>query len=81
MNHQMKRYTEQDLEGSKVLELLFLWSWGGLLSQHIDVFTNQEVSESHTLGVFMKASFHGHNGSLKLNLQPFPLPRGWGGGA
>ena len=54
MNSQMKRYTGQGLEGSRVKKLLSQWSWDIPAFQHQSVLTNLEALRSLSLMVFME---------------------------
>ena len=37
------------------------WSWGAPFSQHVDMFTNQKLSEFHHLGFLMEVSLCRHD--------------------
>ena len=49
MTSQMKRYTGQGLEGSRVKKLLSQWSWDVSAFQHLRVLTNPEALRSLSL--------------------------------
>ena len=56
MISQVKRYTEQGLEVSRIQELLLPWRLGSTTLPAHDVFTVPELSEPRGLGIFMEFS-------------------------